>query len=102
MKPLKKVELARYFRFLSPAFLLALLVVAHYTLGRNRPWPLLAASLAGVVAGAAGIYLERVRFRTESPPESRYITHAIKHIALLTISVGLTILTFLILTGVIR
>jgi len=98
----RKVEYARYFRFLSPVFLLALLVAAHYVLGYQRLWFLLAFSLAGAGLGAAGIYLERIRFRTEAPPESRYVTHAIKHIALLTISIGLAILSILLLTGLIQ
>lgn len=102
MDDAKKVELARYLQFLSPVFLLALLVVAHFALRGGLLWTLLWSSLAGVGIGSAGIYLERIRFRTGSAPESRYITHAIKHIALLTISIGLWILAFLLLTGLIQ
>jgi len=102
METTKKLEYTRYFRFLSPAILLALLVIAHYTLRHDRHWVLLATALAGVGIGSAGIYMERLRFRNESPPESRYITHAIKHVALLTISIGLSILALLLLTGLVR
>lgn len=102
MKNTQKVELARYWRFLSPAVLLGLLVVAHFTLRHKQHGLLLAASLAAAAAGAVGIYLERRRFRSESSPETRYLTHALKHIALLTISTAMSILTLLILTGVIR
>ena len=92
----------RVFRYAFWMFLIILLILANWALATGSDRLLLLVSVAGTVISTMSIYIERLNFKHGEFDEQQYTTRAIRHIALLTISLGLGVLAIILMSGILN
>jgi hypothetical protein len=88
------------FRYVFWILLIFLLILANWALRNDNHLLLLGVALVGVVFGAVNIYVERINFSRGESLEPAYTTRVIRSVALLAVSLGLTVLSIILMLGI--
>ena len=102
MNNLRIFYCTRVFRYVFWMFLIILLILANWALMTDSDLLLLLVSAIGIVTSTLSIYIERLNFKHDEFAEPIYTTRVIRHIALLTVSLGLGVLAIILMSGVLN
>ena len=97
---LRKFCLTSAYRYVFWILLIFLLILANWALKNGNHLLLLGVASFGVVLGAVSIYIERINFSRGESFEPAYTTRAIRSVALLAVSLGLTVLSIILMLGI--
>jgi len=88
------------YRYIFWILLIFFLILANWALRNGDHLLLLGVASAGVVLGAVSIYVERINFSRGDSVEPAYTTRVIRSVALLAVSLGLTVLSIILMLGI--
>ncbi|MFY9706873.1 MAG: hypothetical protein WBV95_21350 [Desulfobacterales bacterium] len=97
---LRKFYLTSAYRYIFWILLIFFLILANWALRNGDHLLLLGVASAGVVLGAVSIYVERINFNRGDSFEPAYTTRVIRSVALLAVSLGLTVLSIILMLGI--
>ncbi|MGB5616253.1 MAG: hypothetical protein WBM78_05395 [Desulfobacterales bacterium] len=97
---LRKFYQTSTYRYVFWILLVFLLILANWALRNGDHLLLLGVASVGVVLGAVSIYVERINFRRGESFEPTYTTRVIRSVALLAVSLGLTVLSIILMLGI--
>jgi hypothetical protein len=88
------------YRYIFWMVLIVVLILANWALRSGSHFLLLAVASVGVLIGAVSIYVERLNFKRGESFEPAYTTRVIRPLALLAVSLGLTVLALILILGI--
>ena len=97
---LRKFYQTSAYRYAFWILLVFLLILANWALRNGDHLLLLGVASVGVVLGAVSIYVERINFNRGESFEPTYTTRVIRSVALLAVSLGLTVLSIILMLGI--
>jgi hypothetical protein len=97
---LRKFYLTSTYRYIFWILLIFFLILANWALRNGDHLLLLGVASAGVVLGAVSIYVERINFSRGDYFEPAYTTRVIRSVALLAVSLGLTVLSIILMLDI--
>ena len=100
MDRLRKFYQTSAYRYVFWIILILLLILANWALRNGNHLLLLGVASVGVALGAVSIYVERINFSRGESLEPAYTTRVIRLVALLAVSLGLTVLSIVLMLGI--
>ena len=100
MDRLRKFYQTSAYRYVFWILLILLIILANWALRNGDHLLLLGVALVGVAFGAVSIYVERINFNRGESFEPAYTTRVIRLVALLAVSLGLTVLAMILILGI--
>ena len=97
---LRKFYQTSAYRYVFWIVLIFLLILANWALRNGDHLLLLGVASVGVVLGAVSIYVERINFSRGESFEPAYTTRVIRSVTLLAVSLGLTVLSIILMLGI--
>jgi len=100
MDRLRKFYQTSAYRYVFWILLICLLILANWSLRNGDYLLLLGVASVGVAIGAVSIYVERINFSRGESFEPAYTTRVIRLVALLAVSLGLSVLAIILMLGI--
>ena len=100
MDRIRKFYQTSAYRYVFWILLISLLILANWALRKGEHLLLLCVAAVGVALGAVSIYIERINFNRGESFEPAYTTRVIRLVALLAVSLGLTVLAIILMLGI--
>ncbi|MGD8970487.1 MAG: hypothetical protein PVG01_03700 [Desulfobacterales bacterium] len=100
MDRLRKFYQTSAYRYVFWILLIFLIILSNWALRNSDHLLLLGVASVGVVLGALSIYVERINFSHGDSFEPAYTTRVIRSVALLAVSLGLTVLSIILMLGI--
>jgi hypothetical protein len=100
MDRLRKFFQTSAYRYVFWIILIFLLILANWALRNGNHLLLLGVASVGVALGAVSIYVERINFSRGESFEPAYTTRVIRLVALLAVSIGLAVLSIVLMLGI--
>jgi multisubunit Na+/H+ antiporter MnhB subunit len=102
MNSLRKIYRTDAFRIAFWMILVILIILANWALMTGSDFHLLVVSAVGIIFSSTSIYIERLNFKDGDYTEPIYTTRVLRQIALLAISLGLAVLTLILMSGILN